>query len=34
MQVPRRESGAYACDFEIDVDVSTTREGFTGLPVN
>jgi hypothetical protein len=32
--VPRLESGAYGCHVEIDVDVSTTREGFTGLPVD
>jgi hypothetical protein len=29
--VLRLESGAYEGDVEIEVDVSTTREGFTGL---
>jgi hypothetical protein len=29
--VLRLETGAYELDVEIDVDVSTTREGFTGL---
>jgi hypothetical protein len=28
---PRLESGAHECDIEIDVDISTTREGITGL---
>jgi hypothetical protein len=32
--VPRLESVAYECHVEVDVDVSTTREGFTGLPVD
>jgi hypothetical protein len=31
MQVRRLESGAYECHVEINVDISTTREGVTRL---